>query len=71
MSLYLSGFLTHQYYMANKQHINDQIKLKKHAISLENDSNKLAGLQNDLKILELRLQIETYRERIENLKQKH
>lgn len=57
--------------MANKQDINDQIKLKKHAISLENDSNKLAGLQNDLKILELRLQIETYRERIENLKQKH
>ncbi|WP_159439317.1 hypothetical protein [Tenacibaculum agarivorans] len=57
--------------MANKQDINDQIKLKKHAISLENDSNKLAGLQNDLKILELRLQIETYRERIENLRNKN
>ena len=56
--------------MANKLDIQNQIKVKKHAISLENDSNKLASLQNDLKILELRLQIETYKERIENLRAK-
>ncbi len=56
--------------MANKESIQNQIKLKKHAISLENDSNKLATLQNDLKILELRFQIETYRERIDNLREK-
>lgn len=56
--------------MTNKLDIQDQITLKKHAISLENDSNKLAALQNDLKILELRLQIKTYRERIETLKRK-
>lgn len=56
--------------MANKLDIQNQIKLKKHAISLENDSNKLASLQNDRKILELRLQIETYKERIETLKEK-
>ena len=57
--------------MANKLDIQDQIELKKHAISLENDSNKLASLQNDLKILELRLQIEAYKERIESLKNKN
>ncbi|WBX70880.1 hypothetical protein [Tenacibaculum retecalamus] len=57
--------------MVNKQDIQDQIKLKKHAITLENDSNKLASLQNDLKILELRLQIESYKERIELLKTKN
>lgn len=56
--------------MTNKLDIQDQITLKKHAISLENDSNKLATLQNDLKILELRLQIETFKERIENLRRK-
>ena len=61
-------FLTNTINMANKLDIQDQIKLNKHAISLENDSNKLASLQNDLKILELRLQIETYKERIENLR---
>ena len=56
--------------MANKNDIHDQIKLKRHAISLEHDSNKLATLQNDLKILQLRLQIETFKERIENLRRK-
>lgn len=56
--------------MANKLDIQDQIKLKKHAISLEHDSNRLVTLQNDLKILELRLQIESFKERIENLKLK-
>lgn len=56
--------------MADIQDIQDQITLKKHAISLEHDSNRLAKLQNDLKILELRAQIETYKKRIENLKRK-
>ena len=56
--------------MANKNDIHDQIKLKKYAISLEHDSIKLATLQNDLKILQLRLQIETFKERIENLRRK-
>ncbi len=54
--------------MANKLDIQDQITLKKHAISLEHDSNRLAKLQNDLKILELRLQIESFKERIESLR---
>ena len=57
--------------MVNKHEIQDQIALKKHAISLEYDSNKLATLQNDLKILELRLQIESYKERIDSLRNKN
>ena len=47
--------------------ISNKINLKKHAISLENDPNKLVALQNDLKILELRLQIKKYSEKIKNL----
>ena len=57
--------------MVNRNSTQDKIKLKKHAISLERDSNKLAGLQNDLKILELRLQIEIFKERIELLRNKN
>lgn len=54
----------------NKSELLNKISLKKHAVSLENDSNKLASLQNDLKILELRLQIETFKERIQILRDK-
>jgi hypothetical protein len=51
----------------NKDEVSDKIKLKKHAVSLEDDPNRLAKLQNDLKILEFRYQIELYRERIKLL----
>ena len=51
----------------DKIEILNKIKLKKHAISLEKESNELANLQNDLKILELRLQINYYREKIKKL----
>lgn len=54
----------------NKSELLNKISLKKHAVSLENDSNKLASLQNDLKILELRFQIETFKERIQILRDK-
>lgn len=51
----------------DKNEIQDKIQLKKHEISLENDSNRLSKLNKDLNILKLRYQIEVYKERIENI----
>lgn len=52
----------------SKEEIQNKISLKRHAISLEKDSNRLAELRNDLKVLELRMQIEVFKERIESLR---
>lgn len=52
----------------SKEEVQDKIKLKKHEISLEDDSNKLSKLNQDLRILELRFQIEVFKERVQNLK---
>jgi hypothetical protein len=54
----------------DKNEVSDKIQLKRHAISLEDDPIKVASLQNDLKILELRLQIEVFRDRIAALQNK-
>tara|TARA_Y100000385_G_C12539548_1_gene403168 strand:+ start:259 stop:429 length:171 start_codon:yes stop_codon:yes gene_type:complete len=55
----------------DKNEVSDKIQLKRHAISLEDDPNRIAKLQNDLKILELRMQIEVFRDRIDALQNKH
>lgn len=51
----------------NKQEVQNQIQLKKFELAKENDSNKLRELNNDIQILQLRYQIEIFKERIENL----
>ncbi|WP_157588770.1 hypothetical protein [Psychroserpens burtonensis] len=51
----------------NNIEIKNKIELTKHAISLEKDPNKLQNLQNEKEILELRIQINNYREKIKKL----
>lgn len=53
-----------------KEELKNKESITQHAISLEDDPNKLATLQNDLKIIRLRLQIDDYKERVEVLKNK-
>lgn len=64
-------FLVYTLNVMDKNEVSDRIQLKRHAISLEDDPNKIAKLQNDLKILELRMQIEVFRDRIDALQNKH
>jgi len=52
----------------NKQEVQDRIQLKRLELAKENDSNKLRVINNDIHILQLRYQIEIFKERIENLR---
>ena len=53
--------------MNKEAELRDKESLTQHAISLEKHPNRKAKLQNDLKIIRLRLQIEDFKERIKNL----
>lgn len=55
----------------NIQELRDKESLIQHAISLEDQPNRLAKLQNDLKIIRLRLQIEDYKEKVKLLQNKN
>lgn len=47
--------------------VNDKIKIKTTQLSVENDPNKKASIQNDIKILKIRLEIEKAKNRIKIL----
>jgi hypothetical protein len=53
--------------MNKEAELRNKESLTQHAISLEKHPNRKAKLQNDLKIIRLRLQIEDFKERIKNL----
>lgn len=48
--------------------INAKIEVKRKEISVENDFNRKTKLQKELQILELRKQINSFQERIEQIR---